>query len=65
MFSAILGVALFGTGAGTLYALRGNAAGPHRLLTSVAAQETVTLSIVLLIVFGSMLIAYGLVGGLA
>jgi hypothetical protein len=64
MFSAILGFALFAAGTGTLFSLRGTAAGPHPLLRSFALQEAVTLSIVLLVVSGSMLIVYGLIGGL-
>ena len=64
MFSAILGLALFAGGAGALFSLRGTAAGPHRLLRSAVVEEVVTLSIVLLVVSGSMLLVYGLIGGL-
>jgi len=59
MFSAILGLALFSCGVGALFSLRGTPAGPHRLLSSPALEEAVTLSIVLLIVFGTMLVVYG------
>jgi hypothetical protein len=64
MSSAILGLALFAGGAGALFSLRGTRAGPHRLLRSSLVEEVVTLSIVLLVVSGTMLITYGLIGGL-
>lgn len=59
MFSGIFGLALFVAGAGALFSLRGTAAGPHKLLRSPLVEEFATLAIVLVVVFGVMLIAYG------
>lgn len=59
MFGGVLGLLLLATGAGALYSLRGDAAGPHALLKSESLQTAVTLGIVLLIVFGVVLLTYG------
>ena len=64
MFTGVLGLALFAGGVGTLFALRGTPAGPHRLLTSSIIEEIVTLGIVLLVVCGAMLMVYGFVSRL-
>ncbi len=61
MFSAVLGVAPFAGGAGALFLFEERPAGPHRLLRSATVEEFVTLTIVLLVVSGSMLMVYGLV----
>lgn len=64
MFSGMLGLVLVVAGGAALYSLRGTPAGPHRLLKSESLQTTVTLGIVLLIVFGGMLVVYGFVSAL-
>jgi hypothetical protein len=61
MLSAVFGLALVAGGVGTLFSLRGTPAGPHRLLKTQTIETIVTLCIVLMVVFGVMLLAYGLI----